>query len=154
MEQRTARKPDHASKAGSARGSRNTTRPRGGPDIPLMEWVAASIGLALVSATIACMIYQGLTRGSSPPDVSVQAEAIVQLRDGYVVTIRAMNRGDTTAADIKVEGRLESSSGVAETSEMTFQYLPPNSERKGGMFFAKDPRQFTLKLAPKGYETP
>src|SRR5688572_24530448 len=113
MEQRTARKPDRAAKAASARGSRHAT-PRGGPDIPLMEWVAAFVGLALVSATIACMIYQGLTRGSSPPDVSVQAEAIVQLRDGYVVKIRAVNRGDTTAADVKVEGRLESASGVAE----------------------------------------
>jgi uncharacterized protein (TIGR02588 family) len=119
-----------------------------------MEWVAASVGLALVCTAIAYLTYQGLTRGASPPDVSVEAEAIVQLRDGYVVTIRAMNRGDTTAADVSVEGRLESASGVAETSEMTFQYLPPNSERKGGMFFAKDPRQFTLKLRPKGYETP
>jgi uncharacterized protein (TIGR02588 family) len=119
-----------------------------------MEWIAAFLGLACVSATLAFMTYQGITRGSSPPDVSVQAEAVVQVGDGYVVKIRAVNRGDTTAADVKVEGRLESASDVAETSEMTFQYLPPNSERKGGLFFAKDPRRFTVKLRPKGYETP
>src|SRR5688572_19307896 len=131
-------KHDRVAKAGSARGSRHATHPRGGPGIPLREWAAAFVGLALVSASIVCLTYQGLTRGSSPPDVSVQAEAIVQLRDGYVVKIRAVNRGDTTAADVKVEGRLESASGVAEASEMSFQYLPPNSERKGGMFFEKD----------------
>ena len=146
-------KPDRAAKTASARGSRRAT-PRGGPGIPLLEWVAASVGLALVCATIGTMVYLGLTRGSLPPDVSVEAEAITRIRNGYAVTIRAVNRGETTAADVKIDGVLESPSGIAETSEMSLRYLPPNSERKGGMFFVKDPRQFTLRLTPKGYETP
>ncbi len=123
-------------------------------EIPPLEWAAALIGLALVCGAIGTMVWLGLTRGSAPPDVSVQVEAVTALADGYVVTIRALNTGATTAADVTVEGELRNASGVAETSTMSFKYLAPQSEKRGGLFFSKDPRKFELTVRPKGYETP
>jgi len=124
------------------------------PDIPRIEWLVAFVGLSLVLGTAIFIAYAGYTRGSSPPDISIAVEAVVELRQGYVVKIRAENRGDTTAANVTVEGELKSASGIAETSEATFQYLPPKSERRGGLFFTNDPRRYELDLKPKGYETP
>jgi uncharacterized protein (TIGR02588 family) len=124
------------------------------PDIPRIEWLVAFVGLALVLGTAIFIAYAGYTRGSSPPEISIAVEAVVELRQGYVVKIRAANRGDTTAANVTVEGELRRGSAVAETSEATFQYLPPNSERRGGLYFTHDPRKHELTLKPKGYEVP
>ena len=44
--------------------------------------------------------------------------------------------------------------GVVETSEMSFKFLPPRSPRKGGLYFSRDPRQFSLRLTALGYEAP
>jgi uncharacterized protein (TIGR02588 family) len=147
-----ANRSSHEHKSASAR--RGSGRASGTSAIPFAEWAAAGVGLALVVAAVVFMLYKGFARDGAPPQVVIETESIVQHRGGYLVTIRAVNRGDVTAADVKVEGQLQGASGVAETSEMTFQFLPPNSERKGGLFFTKNPRDFELKLMPKGYEVP
>jgi uncharacterized protein (TIGR02588 family) len=124
------------------------------PAIPPLEWAAAAFGLALVCSVLGTMLWLGVTRGEGPAEVSVRTEAVAPAARGYVVTIRAVNTGDTTAADVTVEGELRGAGGIAETSTMSFKYLAPHSERRGGLFFEKDPRQFKLELRAKGYETP
>ena len=124
------------------------------PDIPALEWVFAILGFALVAGTAIFVTWHGLTRGSAPPDVSVRVDGVAQVRNGYVVTIRGRNAGATTAKNLKVEGELTKGGEVVESAEMSFDYLPPDSERKGGLMFSKDPRQYELKLTPKGYEVP
>jgi len=122
--------------------------------IPLLEWIVAAIGLVLVAGTALLLAWQGYANRAAPPDVSVRVETIAPIRNGYVVTVRALNAGGTTAAAVKIEAELVSASGVAEASETTFQYLPPHSARTGGIFFRKDPRLFEIRLTPKGYESP
>ena len=125
-----------------------------GVDIPLLEWIAAAIGLALVCGAIVTMAWLGITRGDAPPAISLRVEAVSGSAKGYVVTIRALNSGGTTAAGVTVEGELRRGAVIVETSTMTFSYLPPDSERRGGLFFEKDPRALELTLKAKGYETP
>ena len=122
--------------------------------IPPLEWAAALLGLALVCATLAVMVWLGVTRGQTPARIAVQVETISAAGKSYVVTIRAVNSGGTTAADVTVEGELRGASGIVETSTMSFKYLAPHSERRGGLYFENDPRKFELTLRPKGYETP
>ena len=69
--------------------------------------------LVLVGGVLGVMLWLGVTRGESPAEVSVRIEAIAPAADGYVVTLRAVNTGDTTAADVTVEGELRGASGVA-----------------------------------------
>ena len=122
--------------------------------IPLLEWVFAGIGLVLVLGAAIFITWHGFTRGSSPPDIMLRAESVAERRNHYVVTIRATNLGATTAKGLKVEGELKRGEEVVESSEMTFDYVPPDSARKGGLMFMKDPRQYELRLTAKGYEVP
>ena len=131
-----------------------TSRQSQGNAIPPLEWAAALLGCVLVCGALAVMLWLGLARGDTPPAIAVRVEGVAPAADGYVVTIRAVNTGGTTAADVGVEGELRGGPGAAETSSMTFKYLAPHSERRGGLFFEKDPRRFELKLRAKGYETP
>lgn len=127
---------------------------KAGQEIPLLEWIAAAVGFALTSATLIFLLYHGLTDGPALPDIVVEAEQVVEVSRGYVVQIRAVNRGARTAGDVKVEGQLKTGGTVQETAETTFTYLPSRSERRGGLFFSKDPRQGQLTLQAKGFQTP
>ena len=131
-----------------------TSKPRQDAYIPPLEWAVAVVGSMLVCGALGMMIWLGLARGDSPADISVRVDEVTALAAGYVVTIRAVNSGDVTAANVTVEGELRGGSGVTETSTMSFNYLAPHSERRGGLFFEKAPRKFELNLRPKGYETP
>ena len=127
---------------------------RRGVQIPRLEWLFALLGAGLVFGTASFILYEGFTRGSSPPDIRVTVESVARLNESSRVVLRAVNRGDSTAADVKVEATLVRGGNVVETTELTFQYLPPNSERKGGVFFENDPRTGELKVRAKGYELP
>ena len=148
MEKHSKAKP-----VGTRAGS-STDRKRGAPQIPPLEWAVAAVGLVLVAGTAVLLALQGYAGGNSPPDISLRVESIVELRNGYVAKVKAVNVGGGTAADVIVEGELANASGVVEKSEMSFQYLPPHSARTGGLFFMRDPRKYEVRLTAKGYESP
>ena len=148
MEKHSKAKPV-GTRAGSSTGPK-----RGAPQIPPLEWAVAAVGLVLVAGTAVLLALQGYAGGNSPPDISLRVESIVELRNGYVAKVKAVNVGGGTAADVIVEGELANASGVVETSEMSFQYLPPHSARTGGLFFKRDPRKYEVRLTAKGYESP
>jgi len=155
MQKHTSRSTNNKGSGEPAHASRRApdrkTSPHG---IPPLEWAVAALGLALVLAVAVFLAVQGYADRRSPPDISLRAESVVELRNGYLVSVHALNTGGKTAGDVTVEGVLANASGVAETSQMSFQYLPPNSPRTGGLFFTRDPRQFALTLRPMGYEAP
>ena len=122
--------------------------------IPLLEWLVGGLGALLVAGSIAYLVYHALWRDAAPPDVQVAVEAIVPRADGWLVQFRAINRGGRAAAELVVEGELVSGEGPIETGEATLDYLPPRSERTGGLFFTRDPRGFELQLRAKGYAEP
>jgi uncharacterized protein (TIGR02588 family) len=136
----------------SSRGSKQGSKT--GFDIPLLERIVALVGLILVSGSIGFLVYQAITRNSSPPDVTLNISSITTISNGYLVKFQAMNKGDSTAKGLIVEGQLKDGNEEIETSEATLDYLPSHSEREGGLFFTKDPRQFELRLRALGYEQP
>jgi len=125
-----------------------------GFDIPLLERIVAFVGLILVSGSIGFLVYQAVTRNSSPPDIILNISSITTISNGYLVKFQAMNEGESTAKGLTVEGQLKDSNEEIETSETTLDYLPSRSKREGGLFFTKDPRQFELQLRALGYELP
>jgi uncharacterized protein (TIGR02588 family) len=122
--------------------------------IPVTEWVVAAIGAVLVAATIGYLVWLALSRDEAPPDVRVAAAGVVALQNGWLVKFRATNAGATAAAELLIEGELVGEGGPVETSEATIDYLPPRSEREGGLFFRRDPRRHELHLRAKGYVDP
>jgi uncharacterized protein (TIGR02588 family) len=122
--------------------------------VPPWEWAFGIAGLLFVAATVVYLGYQALAGRRAPPDIVLRTEPAIVVTGGYLVPISATNRGDLAAANVKVQGELKSDAAIVETSEMTFQYLPPRSERKGGLFFAHDPRRLTVAVSARGYEEP
>lgn len=123
-------------------------------DAPPWMWGIALLGLALVLGSIAFTLYEAAAGDSSPPDVTVRVESILPTRNGFLVEFRAVNEGGSTAEGLTVEGELRDGTGSVEISDTTIEYVPSHSERKGGLLFTSDPRQYELRLRAKGYEKP
>ena len=121
---------------------------------PLWMWGIALLGLALVLGSIVFMLYEAAAGDSSPPDVTLRVDSILPTRNGFLVEFRTINEGGSTAEGLTVEGELRNGTEVMETSNTTIEYVPSHSERKGGLFFVSDPRQYKLQLRAKGYEKP
>ena len=54
-------------------------------------WGIAVLGLALVAGSIGFMLYEAAAGDSSPADITVQVDATLQIRNGYLVKFRAIN---------------------------------------------------------------
>lgn len=123
-------------------------------ETPFLELLVALLGLLLVLGTIGFMIYKAVWAVESPPDIVITIDSINPVTDGYLVNIKTLNNGGTTAQGLTIEAELSSNNQAVETSEITIEYLPSYSERKGGIFFKNNPGDFELKVRPKGYEQP
>ncbi len=123
-------------------------------DAPLWMWGIGLLGLALVLGSIGFALYEAVAGNSSPPDVTVQVIEILPAQNGFLVEFRVVNEGGTTAAGLTIEGELRNGTEIVEASDTTVEYVPSHSEREGGVFFTRDPRQYELQLRAKGYETP
>jgi uncharacterized protein (TIGR02588 family) len=149
----TRQRQPHAAEAGR-RGAKTGVRaqPRAHA-VPLLELIVGGLGAVLVGGAIAFLTYHSLMRDRTPPDVRVVAERVLELADGYLVQFRAFNEGGSPAAAVTIEGEL---AGPEETelSEAVLDYLPPRSDRKGGLWFSQDPRTGELRLRAMGYVKP
>ncbi len=119
-----------------------------------LEWAAAAVGLVLVVGMVAFIAYYALTTEAKAPAVTVEVIGVESVADAYLARFRAKNRSSATAAALRVEGELRQGQTVVESSQATLDYLPPFSERRGGLFFQQDPRRYELRIAPKGYAEP
>ncbi|MGH6924285.1 MAG: hypothetical protein ACRED5_11160 [Propylenella sp.] len=119
-----------------------------------LEAIAGALGAALALGTIGIIAWEAVSGDSAPPVLVVEALGVRPSDDGFLLEVRVSNRGDETAAQAVIEGTLSEDGQVVETSEATFDYVAEGSTRRGGLFFAKDPRTFEIALRAKGYARP
>jgi uncharacterized protein (TIGR02588 family) len=124
-----------------------------GMDVPIWEWIVAILGLVLIVGSIAYMVYQAVG-DSSPPNIVVHVGLVKPIHNGYLVQIRAINQGGSTAAGLMIKGELKDGNKAIETSETTIDYVPPQSEGEGGLFFKENPRNYKLEVRAEGYQEP
>ena len=122
---------------------------------PLLEWIAAGVGLVLTLGMMA-MIGIEAWRGDAdqPPVIEARATRITPTSSGFLVEVVAVNRSGGTAAAVQVEGALKSGDVAVETSSLTLDYVPGHAQRKGGLFFTRDPRNHRLEVRALGYQAP
>lgn len=148
----TAAKPKSEPRTRRASTRKPETKP---PQTPVLEWVAATVGLLATAAVTGVIGWELLTGGDTPPDIRVALKQVAALEDGYVAEIEVVNRGERPAAQVTVEGVLTpNADGQAETSDAVFDYVPDGSARTGGLFFKTDPRLGDLELRAKGFVEP
>ena len=126
------------------------------PETPLWEKLAGLLGLLLVLGVLGYLVYEGV-RPRSEAAIVTAVESITPQAGGYLVTFTASNEGRQTAASVLVEGALYDAAGAeepVETAEMTFDYIPDQSDRSGALVFERDPRQYELRLQVKGFMDP
>lgn len=122
---------------------------------PWPERVAAAIGCLFVLGAFGILLYRELAGGDVPPRIELHVEAIqAQPSGGYLVLIRAANAGDRTAAQLRVSGELRQDGRTVEASDTSFDYLPGHSRRHGGLFFTRNPHDYSLALRATGYVEP
>lgn len=145
------RRDRRKSRAASSEGG---NRAKNAGEVSAWEWVVAGVSALLVVAVIATLLYQQVGTPDTPPQVAVAPERIVDVEGGYLVEFVARNQGNATAADVEIEGRLESGDGRVETSTVTLDFVPANAIRRGGLYFEGDPRAGRLSLDANGYREP
>lgn len=122
--------------------------------IPVAEWIAAAIGLALVLGALWVLLSHGFSGVQKPPDVSLRVVEVQRTTGGWLVQFEARNGGDRTASELGVRGELVAADSVTETAETTLDFLPGGSTRNGGLFFTRDPASAQLRLTAMGYRDP
>jgi uncharacterized protein (TIGR02588 family) len=133
---------------------RNEHRLQDAKATPGLEWLASGVGLLLTLGIFASIGWQVLDSATDPPIVRVEIERVMAVEGGYRVEFRARNMTGSTAAQVEIEGTLTGNGNGMETSRAVFDYIPGRSERKGGLFFIRDPRSGRLSLRATGYASP
>jgi uncharacterized protein (TIGR02588 family) len=123
-------------------------------ETPLLEWIAAGVGLVLAAGTLIMIGLEGVRGAPSPPVVAVEVTAIHKTPTGYLAQIRAHNGGGSPAAGVAIEGVLAVPGAEPETAEANIDFLPARSDRDGGLYFTTDPRAGALTVRAKGYTKP
>lgn len=121
---------------------------------PAVEWAAGALGGAALAAMIGCLVWDGLAGAGGPPEVLLTVETAHSAPGGHLVTFVARNAGGSTAAAVRIEGALLDRDAPVETSVVEFDILPKGGERRGGLFFARDPASLRLVLRAEGFAAP
>lgn len=142
-----------ATKPSAKRPNPATGRPKKAPATPLLEWIAAGVGAALILAVVALLGWEVAAGDDRPPTFGMQSRGATPVEGGFILEIEVENLGDRPAAQVEVEGELSSADGK-ETAGVTFDYVPGHSTRTGGLFFKSDPKAGSLELTAKGFADP
>lgn len=126
---------------------------RTGTTTPL-EWAAALLGLAVVVAALVVLVRQAVIGGDGPPVIATEVTAVEAAGAGYRVDVRVVNRGERTAAALKVEGTIEGPGGDPETSDTIIDYLPAHSTQPVSLLFSRDPRRAHLAVRAVSFTNP
>ena len=121
---------------------------------PICEWLAAGTGLVLTLTVIGYLVFDGVTAGDGPPELSVVGSPAQAVAGGFVVPMTVRNDGPTTAAEVEVRGTLERGGAVVEERRARFAHVPAEGEAIGGLVFETDPSTARLRLAALGYAEP
>ena len=122
---------------------------------PLLEWVAAGVGLVSLIFLLGAIGHDALQGGAQvPPDIHLETGAASRTGNGYVVTFEAFNRGGGTAATLEIEGRLMDGDRAIETSTATIDYAAGHGSAEGGLFFINDPATLKVEMRALGFQAP
>lgn len=133
---------------------RKTSRHMETPEPRLIEWMTGLVSVLLVVALLGLIGSEALNASDELPDLTVTVQRVEQRGEYFLVQIDLSNRARTTAAAVRVEGRLTLPDGTTEEAEATFDYAPAQSSTTGGLIFRTDPAKGALAVQPSGYTEP
>ena len=125
-------------------------------ETPFWEKAVGVAGLLVVLGVVGFLLYEAL-QPQTAADIVAEVKAVIPQAGGYLVDFDAANHGRQTAASVTIEGALYDPAHPeepVETAEVTFDYIPDQSERTGSFVFEHDPRKYEVRLQVKGFMDP
>lgn len=122
-------------------------------ETPLLEWVLGAIGAALIGAAVVYLLLDG-TNETGFGAVEMRIERIEALDKGYLVSFAAHNMGAAALADVHLRARVRQGARQVEEAQLTLDYLPGRSTRRGGFYLQHDPRVHQLEVRAEGFQEP
>ena len=131
------------------------SRKKENSEAPLLEWIAAAIGLLLILVMLGVIGREALNGETGQlPVISVVTTGIAPAASGYVLAFEASNESGGTAAVVEIEATLKDGDTIVETGKATLDYVPGHGKAKGGVFFVQNPRQHKLEIRALGFQIP
>jgi uncharacterized protein (TIGR02588 family) len=112
------------------------------------EWIIGAASALGVLALVAYLAVTAMTEADGPPVFEIAVDDVLPAAGAWHVRVTLRNFGDRTAADVVLRGEDD----VGEASELTFDYVPAGSMRRGALVFAQEPNG--LELSVRSYTDP
>lgn len=120
--------------------------------IPPAEWLVAALGLCVVLATLGILLHSAVRNERGAPELTVRVDSIVSGAPGVRhVMFTVLNDGGTTATDVQVDANV-GVSGASETRTLSFEFLPPNSERQGVLVVGGEVEEEAVRIRVSAYK--
>lgn len=124
-------------------------------ETPLLEWLSAGTGLAIVLGMFGFLVLDAIRADTgAAPLMRARAAGLTVAPGEYVVQVEVSNSSRRTGASVHIVGDLQEGGRTVESSDATLSYVPGQSQRRAGLVFTRDPRDFCLHLRVTGYERP
>ncbi|WP_159710502.1 hypothetical protein [Geminicoccus flavidas] len=122
------------------------------PPTPILEWVAAGLGAAVAIFIVGYLAWDGLTSADAPADLVIRVDGVEAAAAGFRVDLTVTNLGGETAAEARIA--VTAGDGAQEAGEITFDYVPGHSSRRGSLLFQNRPDPAALAVRVLGYREP
>ncbi len=119
-----------------------------------LEWMTGGVSAALVLLIIIWLVREAVFTEDPPPSFVVRQTSATPVNGRYRVEFDVTNEGGKTAAAVIVRAGADAADGLAETIDVTFDYVPANSTTTGSAIFSKAPASDTITLEVVGYTDP
>lgn len=106
-----------------------------------LEWSVFGLGLILILSVMGYLVYQIYTQNSIPADINVEYSLDPTQNNLYRYKLTAMNSGGETVENVVIELSLVKADSALEKSEISFQYIPKESQRIGWITFNTNPSE-------------
>lgn len=124
------------------------------PRTPLIEWLLGGVGVVLVLACVAFLVYEGMINCEQPGAITTSVTDVTAAGTDYVVTFEIHNGGSQTLSNLHLSARLFDGEREVEHATAVIDYLPGRSSEAGGFYFRRDPRELRLEIRPEGFQRP
>ncbi|MGA9769196.1 MAG: hypothetical protein WBV94_09160 [Blastocatellia bacterium] len=115
------------------------------------EWVSLIISIVLLAAVVAAVILLWVNSSNKPARFRIDRGAIRNEAGHYYLPISITNDGDTTGAQVTVEGTT-GGGGNEETSATTFDFIPGHSTSQAVLIFSTEPTSAEMRVV--SYQQP
>ncbi|HVL29203.1 MAG TPA: hypothetical protein VM326_00615 [Sphingomicrobium sp.] len=120
------------------------------PPAPLLEWVAAALGLAIAVALIGIIAREALAgRDGDLPVLAARVEGIEAMPGGQIVRVVVTNDSGSTAAAVEIEGK-----AGEEIIHASIDYVPGHGQARAALLFKRNLRADDLTVRVTGFQLP